>query len=171
MVVCDVCFFFFFFFSSRRRHTRWSGDWSSDVCSSDLVSSGRQGCECMCTQDNNTISVIGGVRCIHTLSGKAQPLGSCVLLSLCYEYIDQWSAVFQLMVVAHCFFMLDSIICFDARGRTQHPALKYRATMNYPDTSWITVTLKRPFLCNLLILGLHLFHSLQFTLFLTFSLF
>src|SRR6266487_3383942 len=26
----------FFFFSSRRRHTRWTGDWSSDVCSSDL---------------------------------------------------------------------------------------------------------------------------------------
>src|SRR5574337_961824 len=25
-----------FVFSSRRRHTRWSGDWSSDVCSSDL---------------------------------------------------------------------------------------------------------------------------------------
>src|SRR6266850_5771719 len=29
--------FFFFFFSSRRRHTRLQGDWSSDVCSSDLV--------------------------------------------------------------------------------------------------------------------------------------
>src|SRR6266511_5656635 len=29
-------FFFFFFFSSRRRHTRFSRDWSSDVCSSDL---------------------------------------------------------------------------------------------------------------------------------------
>src|SRR5215475_6450107 len=28
--------FFFFFFSSRRRHTRFSRDWSSDVCSSDL---------------------------------------------------------------------------------------------------------------------------------------
>src|SRR6266511_5451808 len=28
---------FFFFFSSRRRHTRFSRDWSSDVCSSDLV--------------------------------------------------------------------------------------------------------------------------------------
>src|SRR6266516_6474117 len=26
----------FFFFSSRRRHTRSYGDWSSDVCSSDL---------------------------------------------------------------------------------------------------------------------------------------
>src|SRR5256885_4020882 len=27
----------FFFFSSRRRHTRLQGDWSSDVCSSDLA--------------------------------------------------------------------------------------------------------------------------------------
>src|SRR5690606_40330012 len=26
----------YFFFSSRRRHTRFSRDWSSDVCSSDL---------------------------------------------------------------------------------------------------------------------------------------
>src|ERR1022692_4300569 len=31
-----VFLFFFFFFSSRRRHTRLQGDWSSDVCSSDL---------------------------------------------------------------------------------------------------------------------------------------
>src|SRR5690606_40137106 len=29
-----------FFFSSRRRHTRFSRDWSSDVCSSDLVEQG-----------------------------------------------------------------------------------------------------------------------------------
>src|SRR5690606_39467701 len=28
----------YFFFSSRRRHTRFSRDWSSDVCSSDLTS-------------------------------------------------------------------------------------------------------------------------------------
>src|SRR6266498_916262 len=28
---------FFFFFSSRRRHTRCGRDWSSDVCSSDLL--------------------------------------------------------------------------------------------------------------------------------------
>src|SRR5437762_4932871 len=39
----DICSFLknkmflsFFFFSSRRRHTRYIGDWSSDVCSSDL---------------------------------------------------------------------------------------------------------------------------------------
>src|SRR5690606_39670966 len=31
---CDVCYYFFF--SSRRRHTSFSRDWSSDVCSSDL---------------------------------------------------------------------------------------------------------------------------------------
>src|SRR5438094_9792000 len=29
----------FFFFSSRRRHTSSYGDWSSDVCSSDLCAS------------------------------------------------------------------------------------------------------------------------------------
>src|SRR5437762_10840746 len=34
-IFCTI--FFFFFFSSRRRHTRYIGDWSSDVCSSDLL--------------------------------------------------------------------------------------------------------------------------------------
>src|SRR5256884_6129514 len=36
----EICVFSscgFFFFSSRRRHTRCSRDWSSDVCSSDLL--------------------------------------------------------------------------------------------------------------------------------------
>src|SRR5256885_7216045 len=33
----DVTLCIFFFFSSRRRHTRLQGDWSSDVCSSDLA--------------------------------------------------------------------------------------------------------------------------------------
>ena len=32
--------FFFFFFTSRRRHTRSDRDWSSDVCSSDLLPQG-----------------------------------------------------------------------------------------------------------------------------------
>src|SRR5438034_3488995 len=35
LYLCIV--FFFFFFSSRRRHTRSLCDWSSDVCSSDLL--------------------------------------------------------------------------------------------------------------------------------------
>src|SRR5438309_3419852 len=33
----SISWLMFFFFSSRRRHTRWNCDWSSDVCSSDLV--------------------------------------------------------------------------------------------------------------------------------------
>src|SRR2546430_7435452 len=38
-VLYDVLYvyFCFFFFSSRRRHTRFDCDWSSDVCSSDLI--------------------------------------------------------------------------------------------------------------------------------------
>src|SRR6266566_6762711 len=32
---------FFFFFSSSRRHTRLQGDWSSEVCSSDLLRAGQ----------------------------------------------------------------------------------------------------------------------------------
>src|SRR5256885_3478018 len=38
MCCCSI-----FFFSSRRRHTRLQGDWSSDVCSSDLASCERLG--------------------------------------------------------------------------------------------------------------------------------
>src|SRR5690554_7485986 len=36
MECTDVCSLFFFF-SSRRRHTRCGREWSSDVCSSDLI--------------------------------------------------------------------------------------------------------------------------------------
>src|SRR5436309_4390866 len=37
MCFCNIFYcVFLFFFSSRRRHTRFSRDWSSDVCSSDL---------------------------------------------------------------------------------------------------------------------------------------
>src|SRR5207249_6371243 len=40
--LCNSLYYFihlsiFFFFSSRRRHTRSKRDWSSDVCSSDLI--------------------------------------------------------------------------------------------------------------------------------------
>src|SRR5690606_39594565 len=45
-----------FFFSSRRRHTRFSRDWSSDVCSSDLsFRSAGQRCSALrvlCVQDD-----------------------------------------------------------------------------------------------------------------------
>src|SRR3712207_3490299 len=40
LLFCYCCLWadvYFFFFSSRRRHTRYWRDWSSDVCSSDLI--------------------------------------------------------------------------------------------------------------------------------------
>src|SRR2546430_5983198 len=38
-MACSPLLLFLFFFSSRRRHTRFDCDWSSDVCSSDLIGS------------------------------------------------------------------------------------------------------------------------------------
>src|SRR5690242_20754124 len=60
----SVCFlfFFFFFFSSRRRHTRLTCDWSSDVCSSDLIFTRRQ-----CLTDRN----VGPRFELHQLSARA----------------------------------------------------------------------------------------------------
>src|SRR5256885_6839060 len=43
---------FVFFFSSRRRHTRLQGDWSSDVCSSDLVPAAEVLINTAAVQDN-----------------------------------------------------------------------------------------------------------------------
>src|SRR6266550_3007534 len=49
---------FFFFFSSRRRHTRCSRDWSSDVCSSDLI-----GPEFVVTSSLTKVYGVSGLRC------------------------------------------------------------------------------------------------------------
>src|SRR5699024_11865005 len=40
----------YFFFSSRRRHTRSKRDWSSDVCSSDLIAGSLAHAEMLYTQ-------------------------------------------------------------------------------------------------------------------------
>src|SRR5690606_41058068 len=54
-----------FFFSSRRRHTRFSRDWSSDVCSSDLLLPGLQ------LAGNNRAGLPAG-KLIHMNGGKAR---------------------------------------------------------------------------------------------------
>src|SRR5256885_7676047 len=46
-----------FFFSSRRRHTRLQGDWSSDVCSSDLFPSNASGENTMMTENGGIAEV------------------------------------------------------------------------------------------------------------------
>src|SRR5690625_5744343 len=55
----------FFFFSSRRRHTRWPRDWSSDVCSSDLVLRGRLGREV-------GLRLREGILCLRPAEGLAR---------------------------------------------------------------------------------------------------
>src|SRR5688500_19428926 len=71
----------FFFFSSRRRHTRLQGDWSSDVCSSDLArksaSCRRSGCSggtCL-----NTTSLTRS--CPRTNRARAVKTASSVVIS------------------------------------------------------------------------------------------
>src|SRR5690606_39417748 len=63
-----------FFFSSRRRHTRFSRDWSSDVCSSDLLSGSGNGVAFNGTSFNVTITeplVLNG-DCRFITKGKAE---------------------------------------------------------------------------------------------------
>src|SRR5690606_36805859 len=59
-VYCLFIFFVFFFFSSRRRHTRFSRDWSSDVCSSDLSASTGAQSEVRITEANAEVAAVFG---------------------------------------------------------------------------------------------------------------
>src|SRR5437868_8104708 len=66
-----IVLWFFFFFSSRRRHTRSKRDWSSDVCSSDLVrgSSGGAGGG----NDDERDHVGHELECHKNRNGRLQP--------------------------------------------------------------------------------------------------
>src|SRR5256885_10602065 len=66
------CRCLFFFFSSRRRHTRLQGDWSSDVCSSDLAT-GKLGVMLVGLGAVST-TFIAGVENVRR--GRALPIGS-----------------------------------------------------------------------------------------------
>src|SRR5207248_8890845 len=65
----------FFFFSSRRRHTRSYGDWSSDVCSSDLHAGARQHAEADEAVDTGVISVRDEGRTVQSTTGTQTHLG------------------------------------------------------------------------------------------------
>src|SRR5690606_40342544 len=58
------------FFSSRRRHTRFSRDWSSDVCSSDLDSLEKAKLA-LCSKDR-----VGAVEAIYS-GGELKVSGDC----------------------------------------------------------------------------------------------
>src|SRR5204863_4667997 len=62
---------FFFFFSSRRRHTRSLRDWSSDVCSSDLVGEAKKIAASL-RDRGSEVPVAGDVDCAKEVSVAAK---------------------------------------------------------------------------------------------------
>src|SRR5690606_39934458 len=75
----SIYFHFFFFFSSRRRHTRFSRDWSSDVCSSDLCFASAELSE---TSNGSSLSNFGSRRRSRICSTRTRPSGSCSIRPL-----------------------------------------------------------------------------------------
>src|SRR5437879_2953110 len=71
---CDKAFRLFFF-SSRRRHTRYIGDWSSDVCSSDLNRAGTPLLEIVSEPDMR--SAAEAVAYAKTLHALVRWIGIC----------------------------------------------------------------------------------------------
>src|SRR5690606_39896465 len=62
----------FFFFSSRRRHTRFSRDWSSDVCSSDLHNAVRA---LACNDDAAWLGTYDGLTLFEYGASPFEPAG------------------------------------------------------------------------------------------------
>src|SRR5439155_11647786 len=63
-----------FFFSSRRRHTRWPRDWSSDVCSSDLLLRERGAYEANLFGENSAFLVAASIfPYFYALVGERNP--------------------------------------------------------------------------------------------------
>src|SRR5690606_40617758 len=79
-----------FFFSSRRRHTRFSRDWSSDVCSSDLITAG--GCLGIMIPPSVLLIVYGAVAGVSVVKLYAGAFFPGLMLALLY--------VLYIMIVA-----------------------------------------------------------------------
>src|SRR5437763_5726198 len=103
--------FYFFFFSSRRRHTRYIGDWSSDVCSSDLGSFADPG-----TRDTHTAVISWGDGTSSTVNIAAGVL----TFSATHTYRDnpanQPNGSFAIAVT-----LTDKIGRASCRGRQERP--------------------------------------------------
>src|SRR5256886_5465599 len=78
------CYDRFFFFSSRRRHTRFDCDWSSDVCSSDLV----------------PVAVVADIRALFTQDPDALEDPDCYPLARDATQIDLRPAVREELLLA-----------------------------------------------------------------------
>src|SRR5438034_6670864 len=77
---------FLFFFSSRRRHTRSLCDWSSDVCSSDLLplARGQLGPASLHLEEYDAFDLTGGEPVEHDQRSEERRVGK--------ECRSRWSA-------------------------------------------------------------------------------
>src|SRR5699024_11713637 len=69
---------YFFFFSSRRRHTRSKRDWSSDVCSSDLM---------CCTFKESTFTIFFSLSLKPSKAFKRSCSSPCIKICLLLGWI------------------------------------------------------------------------------------
>src|SRR5690606_40649118 len=82
-----------FFFSSRRRHTRFSRDWSSDVCSSDL----QQSCKtCQCWQgvpkkSDGSVDQLHDRRCSRNNTAKTPQAQQSCKTCQCWQGVPKKS--------------------------------------------------------------------------------
>src|SRR5471030_3062434 len=86
----SYCLGFCFFFSSRRRHTRCLSDWSSDVCSSDLLRglacAGRFGL-CLGRSESGVRLVLASLLSVATQSVAFGQRNLVVALGLCNGHV------------------------------------------------------------------------------------
>src|SRR6266487_4072187 len=88
----------FFFFSSRRRHTRWTGDWSSDVCSSDLAETFAK--LPAVRQEELIAAYYGRDRGIGYSLGRTN-INSCDFSSDMYTYVTEGDSALSSFSIAH----------------------------------------------------------------------
>src|SRR5260370_2236632 len=102
MVREEVSMFMFFFFSSRRRHTRFKCDWSSDVCSSDLMLNG-DGYVAEATGDNIFIVERGSLLTPPTYVGILEGITRSAVIGLAQQLqIPFAERVFTLTTLYNC---------------------------------------------------------------------
>src|SRR5437870_8906834 len=104
-----ICFLsFFFFFSSRRRHTRWPRDWSSDVCSSDLVAETLFGILLIAGFKIRMASVLSGLLLLSFAMGMVTGLG--IKTPFDYSVFSAAAAAFLLAFWEPDRFTLDKLL-------------------------------------------------------------
>src|ERR1035441_10768226 len=95
LIICVLVFFF----SSRRRHTRCLSDWSSDVCSSDLIVGGFAGGfeHCRETAANEIVHLILGSIVRKTLQELGEVLLAVKVIAAFRGVVNVPGHLFQLI--------------------------------------------------------------------------